>query len=243
MSDDALNHLKRALDLIPAHAPAAVLMRHAERGQFARGHHGNDIPLTPQGERDVFAAGQLMTGRISRLLHSPVPRCLQTAEKLRQGGGAETAPREWLGLRCEAYVEDFDSALATLSRLVSEDGFYDRFINRMCTAGVEAPYPHFKPPLAGTVDLLGGMLTPARAGMCVGITHDWLVNVAAAYATGTVTTRPNYAGFLDSLFVWRQQQSWMFYYQGATGCCPPLFADSLAASRPVTPTTSPAVPR
>lgn len=229
MSGDALNHIKRALDLIPAHAPAAALMRHAERGQFARGHHGNDIPLTPQGERDAHAAGQLMAGRISRLLHSPVPRCLQTAEHLRQGGGVDIAPREWLGLRCDAYVEDFDSALATLMRLVSEDGFYDRFVNRMCTAAAEAPYPHFKPPLEGTVHLLGGMLT-ARAGMCIGITHDWLVNVAASYATGTVTTRPNYAGFLDALFVWRQQQSWMFYYQGATGYCPPLFAEHLTAN-------------
>jgi len=243
MAGDALNHLKRALDLIPARAPAAALMRHAERGRFARGHHGNDIPLTPQGERDAFAAGQLMAGRISRLLHSPVPRCLQTAENLRRGGGVEAAPMEWLGLRCDVYVGDFDSALATLKRMVSEDGFYDRFVNRMCTAGAAAPYPHFKPPLAGTVDLLGGMLAFSRAGMCIGITHDWLVNVAACYATGTVTTRPNYAGFLDALFVWRRQPSWMFYYQGATGRCPPQFADSLAASRFVTPTASPAEPR
>jgi len=242
MADDALNHLKRALDLIPARAPAAALMRHAERGQFARGHHGNDIPLTSQGERDAHAAGQLMAGRISRLLHSPVPRCLQTAEQLRQGGGVETAPQEWLGLRCDAYVEDFDSALGTLKRLVSEDGFYDRFVERMCTAGTEAPYPHFKPPLAGSADLLCSMLD-CGAGMCIGITHDWLVNVAASYATGAVTTRPNYAGFLDTLFVWRQQQSWMFYYQGATGRCPLPFADSLAAIRSVTSITSPVTPR
>lgn len=229
MADDALNHIKRALNLIPAQASAAALMRHAERGQFARGHHGNDIPLTPQGERDAHAAGQLMAGRISGLLHSPVPRCLQTAENMRRGGGIEVAPQEWLGLRCDVYVEDFDSALATLERLPSEDGFYDRFVERMCTAGDKAPYPRFKPPLSGTVDLLGGMLARG-AGMCVGITHDWLVNVAASYATGAVTKRPNYAGFLDTLFVWRQQQSWMFYYQGATGRCPPLFAECLTVN-------------
>jgi len=169
-----------------------------------------------------------MAGRISGLLHSPVPRCLQTADNLRRGGDIEVMPREWLGLRCDVYVEDFDSALATLKRLVSEDGFYDKFVHRMSAAGAEAPYPHFKPPLAGTVNLLGGMLANDSTGICIGITHDWLVNVAASYATGTATTRPNYAGFLDTLFVWRQQQSWMFYYQGVTGRCPPLFAERLS---------------
>ena len=64
--NNVFDHIKRALELIPMSASAAAVMRHAEREGFAKGHHGNDILLTPQGERDAFVAGELMTGRICR---------------------------------------------------------------------------------------------------------------------------------------------------------------------------------
>lgn len=230
LKNKPLNHVKRALELIPISAPAAVVMRHAERGKFARGHHGNDILLTPQGERDAFEMGALMEGRVSRLLHSPVPRCLQTAENLRKGGCVDAHPREWLGLRCDVYVDDFNLALDTLTRLVSEDGFYDVFVDRMSVSGEDVPYPHFKPPLNGTGDLIRRLCAPENKGMCVAITHDWLVNVAASYATGAVTGRSDYAGFLDALFVWLDDGLLMFYYKGRTGRCPSLIENYVMAN-------------
>lgn len=47
---NALQYFARALSLIPPTARIAVLMRHAERGSFTKGHHGNDVlahKLTP----------------------------------------------------------------------------------------------------------------------------------------------------------------------------------------------------
>ena len=179
--------------------------------------------MTPQGERDAFVAGELMTGRICRLLHSPVERCLQTAEQLRAGSGLKSVPQEWMGLRCDAYVTDHNSALDTLTRLVSEDGFYDEFIREMATSGDKIPYPHFKSPLIGTVNMIGHMVASGSSGLCVGVTHDWLVNVAASYVTGIPVARPAYADFLDTLFVWREKKRWMYYYKGVTGRCPSFF--------------------
>ena len=74
------------------------------------------------------------------------------------GSGLKSVPQEWMGLRCDAYVTDHNSALDTLTRLVSEDGFYDEFIREMATSGDKIPYPHFKSPLIGTVNMIGHMV-------------------------------------------------------------------------------------
>lgn len=222
---DAFAHIKKAMSLIPRSALAAAVMRHAERGPIPRGDHGNEILLTARGERDASEAGRLMKGRIARLLHSPVPRCLQTAENMRRGSGGETAVEEWTGLRCDVYVPDIKSAEPTLRRLTLEKGFYDMFINRMSQCGDNIPYPHFTPPLAGTADLMRGILGGETRGLCVGVTHDWLVNVAAAYATGNTASRTDgeYADYLDALFIWESGNRWKFYHKGRTGECPDSF--------------------
>lgn len=221
-NETAFEHARKALALIPPAAAAAVIMRHAERGKFAYGHHGNDIPLTEGGRQDAFDMGNLMKGRIAGLLHSPVPRCKETAVLMKQGGNAVVSPGEFMDLRCDVYVHDFDAALKTLRRLVSEKGFYDVFVNRMSTAGNNAPYENFKPPLVAAAELVRKII-PRTGGLQIGITHDWIVNVAASYASGTAVGRPRYADFLDALFVWREKEFCMFYYKGETGRCSPLF--------------------
>ena len=224
--DKAFGHAKQALALIPENISAMALMRHAERKEFAVGHHGNDILLTDQGKEDAHAMGELMKSRISRLFHSPVPRCLQTAEQLADGSGGHVCPEELMALRCDAYVDNFDAALTTLQRLVSEDNFYDVFVNTMATSGKNIPYPYFKPPLVGAGDLTRPMLS--CSGICVGVTHDWLVNVAASYATGNIVGRTEYAGFLDTLFVWRENGGLRFYYKGRQGVCGDDFVRAVA---------------
>ena len=222
----AFGHARKALALIPDNAAVAVLMRHAEREKFAYGHHGNDIPLTERGKQDAFNMGKLMAGRIAGLLHSPVPRCGETAEHMRRGGNAEISLEEYRGLRCDVYVRDFNAALGTLGRLVKEKGFYDIFVHRMSTTGNQIPYENFKPPLAAAGELIRKIFPPT-GGLQIGVTHDWIVNVAASYASGKITKRPQYAGFLDALFVWREEEFFVFYYKGTTGRCPSLFQKAM----------------
>ncbi len=222
---NTFSHVEEALKLIPPNAPVAVVMRHAERGQFAVGHHGNDILLTPQGEQDSLNMGILMKGRIAQLFHSPVPRCLQTAKQICIGSEMEINPSKWMALRCDVFVDDFDLALNTLGRLVSELEFYDIFVEHMSTCGNNIPYPHFRPPLLAVAEMIGHLLTRKGEKMCIGITHDWLINVAVSYVTGKAIKRENYAGFLNALFVWKEKETLMFYYKGETGACSPLLAD------------------
>ena len=65
----------------------SVLIRHAHRHSIPEGaieHH--DIPLTPRGRVMAYEfGGRLPEGIPVRLFYSPVPRCKETAECIREG--------------------------------------------------------------------------------------------------------------------------------------------------------------
>lgn len=213
----AIRHAEAALRLIPPAASAAVLMRHAERGEFAEGDHGNDVLLTPQGKKDAITMGRLFGERRPLLFHSPVERCRQTADGI--GSGA----REWLPLRCDAFVEDMERASETLIRLPHEEGFYDEFIGELSSAKYEAPYPHFFPPLPSAAGLMAGLM-PGEGQIAVGISHDWLINITAAHAAGRLLPREDFADYLDALFVWRDTGVLHYYHKGHSGECAQEFS-------------------
>lgn len=223
----AIEHAVAALSLIPPDAPAAALMRHAERGDILKGTSGGDVLLTPQGEVDSEKMGRSLRGRVSALRHSPVPRCRQTARHIRRGADAP-APAELLSL-VHAFMDDPGIAGATMQRLVDEDGFYPRFIFAMSTAN-EAPYPGFAAPPAAAAGLAAQMLSGGK-GLCVNITHDWLINATAAHVSGQTAKQPDYAEFLDALFLWENGARLMFYYKGLSGFCSRDFQRGYDAAR------------
>ena len=219
----ALQHAARALALIPLAARVAVLMRHAERDIIPRGQHGNEAPLTAQGEKDSAAMGNLLKERNIELFHSPARRCVQTANSIGGANHPPLASKESMPLRCDAYVEDFESALPTLSRLISEHGFYDLFVKRLSNEAHNPPYPHFRPPLSAAAELMAGLLPHDKGQAGIGVTHDWLVHVAASHATGIVTERKHDAHFLGALFIWKDGDDIAYYHKGRTGQCPKDF--------------------
>ena len=227
----AVERAVAALALIPPAAPAAALMRHAERGEIPKGTSGNEVLLTPQGGRDAEEMGRLLRGRVSALRHSPVPRCGQTALQIQLGSGGP-APAEWRPLAFHAFVDDVDSVGATSYRLLNEKEFYDQFISTMSTSD-KSPYPGFASPLVAAAKLAARMM-PDESGISVNVTHDWLVNVSAARASGRETKRSDYAGYLDALFLWEEDGRMAFYYQGKSGRCAPDFQreyDAFSARR------------
>lgn len=200
-------------------------MRHAERLNFPKGHHGNDEPLTSQGKKDAIAMGGLLKTRHIRLFHSPVHRCWQTADGVGSVNHFRPSPKELISLRCDVYVDNFGNAKPTLDRLVSEPGFYNKFVRRLSEQKHTPPYPNFRAPFPATAELVAELLPRKKGWIGVGITHDWLVNVAASHATSYITKPGNYAGFLDALLVWKSTESISYYYyKGRTGKCRMEFA-------------------
>ena len=212
--------------MIPPTAPAVAIMRHAERGEIPPGALGNEILLTKKGKQDALKAGQMMKKRISCILHSPVERCRETAQTLQTGSGSPRV-ENCLGLRCDVYLEDFQTAQKVLGRLTTP-GNYEPFLQHMASAGAEVPYPGFKSPIEGTVDMVHHLLHASDQGIAVGVTHDWLVDVAVVCATGFTDGLANRIDYLDALFIWEDRRAFKFYFKGETGGCLSSFSGLLA---------------
>ncbi len=216
MFDQTFQYVEEVLQLIPQNVAVAVLMRHADRYKIKPQTHGVDVLLTKKGKKRALDMGYLLGDRVGFIAHSPVERCLQTAKQISKKNNL--SPQEWLDLRCDAYLSNYELALSTLSRF-KDPSFFDDFVSKMSQSGKNIPYDYFKPPLIAAKELIDKMFSTVKDKFCIAITHDWLVNVTASYATKTVTTKENYAGYLDSLWVWKNNEQTFFYYKGATGVC------------------------
>ena len=84
----------------PTHSKLALLLRHGDREQIPQGEFGNEILLNVKGKQKSLAFGEaLREFPIKRILTSPIPRCVQTAELISEGfgGGLEIISTKCLG--------------------------------------------------------------------------------------------------------------------------------------------------
>ncbi len=64
----------------------AIMVRHAERYPISRMENALELRLTPKGKEDAFMLGQSLSGFSPlSIYHSPVPRCKETADSIRDG--------------------------------------------------------------------------------------------------------------------------------------------------------------
>ncbi|MHA1727726.1 MAG: histidine phosphatase family protein [Promethearchaeota archaeon] len=81
----ALALLSHAKDLI-ADVPAIILVRHSERNDIQKVEDFGKLGLNPRGLQAAYEFGNnLPTDRTYHFFHSPVSRCRETAEKIREG--------------------------------------------------------------------------------------------------------------------------------------------------------------
>jgi len=65
----------------------SLLIRHAERPEFAAGDFGYSVAITESGSKRASELGRALGPRLGRMITSPVPRCVQTAEAILKGDG------------------------------------------------------------------------------------------------------------------------------------------------------------
>ncbi len=66
----------------------ALMLRHAERPEIPTGGFGYDLPLTEEGYRQASEIGGMLGGRLGELATRAVPRCVHTAQAIREGASA-----------------------------------------------------------------------------------------------------------------------------------------------------------
>lgn len=190
-----LRHIGR----VPRDRPVALLLRHSVRDDLPPGEAGRILPITEMGRQVAIQLGEELCGRLRTLHASPLVRCVQTAEALREGAGVE-----------QAVVPD---------RLLGDPGVYvldDRLAwSNWESLGHEGVMAH----LVSASDALPGMARPDEAarflvqhmlavageapGVHVFVTHDSLVTATAARLLGEPLGTNDWPWYLEGAFFWR----------------------------------------
>lgn len=189
--------------------PVALLMRHSVRDPLPVGDAGNDVPITGLGRRLAVEVGQLFGQRLRTLHTSPLVRCVQTAEALRQGAGVA------VDIVCDRllgdpgiYVVDGESAWRHWERL-GHEGVMEHLVG-----GEGALRGMANPPRAARF-LVQHMLrsTADAPGIHVFVTHDSLVTATAARLLNAKLGPDDWPWYLQAAFFWPDRGGVCVAYQ------------------------------
>lgn len=203
----------RWLSEAPASEPTAVLLRHSVRGPLPPGREGYAVPITETGIALGCKLGAIIRDRLRTLHTSPLPRCIQTAEALREGAGVDLSVHEDAQLGDPGiYVVDGEVAWsnwvefgheAVVEHLVSED---------FPLPGMADPDPAARFLVKHMLAIAGGV-----PGFHVFVTHDSLVTATAARLLGKPLGKEDWPWYLEGAFFWHEGDQLVTSYREHSG--------------------------
>lgn len=185
----------------------AVLIRHSERSPFIKGQLGSTKGLTTRGKNMAYEFGRALPLAKLNMYASPVPRCVETAEKILEGSEhlGEVFQDTFLGAP-GAYVSDPNLTI----------GFYvENPVKVMSLKYIESgTLPGHYPIEIGTKRLLNFVLGTMREGeVSVCVTHDAFLAPFIASLTGYDFT-DDWTGFLDGCVIMRREGAYWIWWRG-----------------------------
>jgi len=185
---------------LPQDKAVVVLLRHSVRDELPPGEAGYLLPITEQGHRLASELGNLWSKRLRTLRASPLLRCVQTAEALREGAGGHlsVSPDKLLG-DPGAFVLESARAGANWERLGHEEVMAH-------LVGDPEALPGMAKPDEAARFLVQHMLaaTSDEPGLHVFVTHDSLVTATAARMLGKTLGSDDWPWYLEGAFFWRE---------------------------------------
>jgi broad specificity phosphatase PhoE len=189
--------------------PLVLLLRHAERPKLPAHEPGNDVALTVAGREASWRLGQALGNRLLGLSTSPVLRCRETAEALREGAGASC------GVVHDRMLGDPGVFVADPQQAWSSWlGCGPDAVARALMTGEAVP-PGFAEPARATRRLASHLCErlPSTPGVHVFVSHDTLLGPFIAQALGRVLEAEAWPGFLHGALLWREREHHMLAYR------------------------------
>ena len=187
--------------------PTSLFIRHGERMGAAPAQKDAACLLTLQGQADAYAFGRSINCPITRMISSPVERCVQTSALILegQGRGGEVVQNPILR---HAYIEDPAAAMEIflkhkmidIARMQLEDAFL----------------PGFTSLQKGTARLLNQLRFDLSEQLNIFVTHDLLLATFYFSLTGLPTDNldAEWFGYLDGFYLQPATSGGMRLYRG-----------------------------
>jgi broad specificity phosphatase PhoE len=172
------------------------ILRHAERPPILPGTFGDDLEITPEGRKSAERFGAELAAKhaVTRILSSPILRCVQTGEAIRQGGSLDVpiAPSRLFG-EPSVFIAD----VAAAGRYFLEAG--PRKVVRRLLDG--EPMEGMRSPKEGTDLLLRTVLQDSPGGLTVCVTHDAILACLQNTLTGLPYEESHWPSYLESVWI------------------------------------------
>jgi hypothetical protein len=192
-----------------------MLLRHAARPPIPPGETGNELALTREGVTQAEHLGGLLGRRLVSLHTSPVLRCNQTAQALREGArvNLDILSDRMLGAP-GAFVVDAVLGGQTLQRLGLES-----FLKHLIAG--EGVLPGVAEPFSAASSLVRHMLDHSGDvhGLHVFVTHDSLVAPTVARMLRCPVSPEDWPEYLEAAFFWREGPDVWGAYRTRTSVC------------------------
>lgn len=202
--------MSRILEQVPRNRPVVLLLRHSVRGYLPPGDMGYTLPINDIGRRIGSEFGTLIGAGLRTLHASPIIRCVQTAEVLRDGAGVNCriVPDRFLG---DPGIYVLDSKRA--ERIWTGRGHEDVMAHLVSGAD---PLPGLARPDEAARFLVQHMFAVANdiPGIHVFVTHDSLVTVTAARLLKQPLGKNDWPWYLEGAFFWRDEDGLHTAYRG-----------------------------
>lgn len=89
MSTITLLTTKHYFNTMNTNEKISLLLRHSDRDKIPEGSFGNEVLLNEKGIKNALKFGESLSERkVSKILTSPIERCVQTAEYITKGYGS-----------------------------------------------------------------------------------------------------------------------------------------------------------
>ena len=159
----------------------AIIIRHAERDPIEFMANALEARLTDNGKADAFQLGRsLARYNPVNIYHSPVPRCLQTAESILEGIVSCNEPATIVGYLLELggpYITSTWDAVVNSIEKFGHSAFIRKWFDNELPSNLIMPLPdaaHMQ---------LGILVNQLQSGnySSINITHDWNIMILREY--------------------------------------------------------------
>ena len=184
-----------------------LLIRHAHRPLFKQGDWGHNVSITEEGVRESRILGQsLAEHSIHQIWSSPIKRCLETANEIREKSGC-CSPVVSSNLLGEPgfLIEDEDVAGKEL-QLKGMPSVMHALLRKEHVVG-------FNPLEQGCTKFLSAMQQMGNINS-IGITHDIIIAMLAAWSFQKSSYEDLLPSFLESMEITFHPEGCLVLYRG-----------------------------